>query len=167
MTNEITFRIPADFVLARAIPTCAELAYGFRHGWLRPEDVVAIELAKLKQGLAMNSKEEELALLLPGDFEAVGDLIRKLENIPNNQENPAALWIYLCLAWLFENRSSLSDPLGIVEVLYADFDYPEQMEEFIRYMPLREGQEAGVAAIYDRWEAYVARQAEYYKHRGS
>ena len=33
------------------------------------------------------------------------------------------------------NRKNLVDPLGLVEQVYADFDYPDFMAEFVRYMP--------------------------------
>ncbi len=50
MTDEhalIRFNIPASFVLERALPTGAELAYGYRDGWLTRKDVVALALAKV------------------------------------------------------------------------------------------------------------------------
>lgn len=44
-------------------------------------------------------------------------------------------WLYLVLAWLFEHRDQLPDPLQAVETVYAEFDYPEDVAGFVRYMP--------------------------------
>jgi hypothetical protein len=37
-----------------------------------------------------------------------------------------------------ENKDSYSDPLVLVEQLYADFNYPETIASFVRYMPSEE-----------------------------
>ncbi len=34
-----------------------------------------------------------------------------------------------------ENRETVEDPFAVVEELYADFDYPEEIAGFVRYMP--------------------------------
>lgn len=44
-------------------------------------------------------------------------------------------WLYLILKWLYKNRSKYKDPLAIVEELYEEFEYPEDMKTFVRYMP--------------------------------
>ena len=44
-------------------------------------------------------------------------------------------WLYAILTWVYEHRDKLPDPLGIVEELYADFDYPPEISSFVRYMP--------------------------------
>ena len=37
---------------------------------------------------------------------------------------------------LFIQRNKFQDSLGGVEKIYADFNYPEEIESFVRYMPL-------------------------------
>jgi len=69
----------------------------------------------------------------------------------------------LVLAWLYEHRLKLADPLGDVESVYADFDYPEEMSRFVRYMPsddpdLRDHR-LNQARIFGKWEQYL-RQAQ-------
>ena len=48
-------------------------------------------------------------------------------------------WLLALLAELYARRDSIADPLGDVEMIYADFDYPECMESFVRYMPVTDG----------------------------
>jgi hypothetical protein len=45
--------------------------------------------------------------------------------------------------------------LGVVEQIYADFDYPPAVEGLVRYMPLQPGDEPGEAALVERWAAFL------------
>lgn len=42
--------------------------------------------------------------------------------------------MYIVLLDLFNKRKELDDPLGNVEEIYENFDYPEKIESFVRYM---------------------------------
>ena len=59
-------------------------------------------------------------------------------------------------------RFNEADPLGIVEQIYADFDYPHEMVGFVRWMPAAEpvlNEESGLQIMYRNWLAYLS-QAE-------
>ena len=75
-----------------------------------------------------------------------------------------AKWLYLALAWLFENRDSVSDPLVQVEMIYADFDYPPEITSLVYYMPCDEpdlgSRELNEARIYANWENYLQAEAK-------
>ena len=47
-------------------------------------------------------------------------------------------WLCLILAWLYERRVEVDDPFSIINEIYADFDYPEEIKGFASYMPSRE-----------------------------
>lgn len=160
----IRFNIPAAFVVARAMPTGAELAYGFREGWLTRADVVAVALAKYKANLPLHSTEEELALLLSADLERVDELIADLDIADEPTERRARLWLFLSLAWLLEHRQDFGDPLEVIEMLYADFDYPEEIEGMVGFMPASDP-DAGVDAIERKWRAFVDRLSSEYDQR--
>lgn len=49
------------------------------------------------------------------------------------------IWLYLILRWLFENRERAADPFALVDELYSDFDYPDEIAPFVRYMPPEDG----------------------------
>ena len=160
----IRFNIPAAFVVARAMPTGAELAYGFREGWLTRTDVVGVALAKYEANLPLSSTEEELALVLSTDLERVDELIADLDTADEPAERRARLWLFLSLAWLLEHRHDFADPLEVIEMLYADFDYPEEIESLVRFMPAA-GPDAGVDAIERNWRAFVDRVRSEYDQR--
>lgn len=160
----IRFNIPAAFVVARAMPTGAELAYGFREGWLTRADVVAVALAKYEAELPLSSAEEDIALLLSSDLDRVDELIADLEIVDEPTEQRARLWLFLSLAWLLEHRQDFGDPLEVIEMLYADFDYPDEIQGVVRFMPAP-GPDAGVDAIERRWRALVDRLSAEYETR--
>ena len=44
----------------------------------------------------------------------------------------------MVLNWVLEHKELYPDPLETVEIIYADFDYPEVISKFVRYMPMNE-----------------------------
>lgn len=167
MTDQLRFDLPASFVLARALPTPAELAYGYQDGWLRRADVVEIAVEKTRRGVSLTPPEEELVLLLADDLDRVDELTADLEIADQPTEDRARLWLFLSLAWLWERREEFTDPLETIEVLYAEFDYPEEISGLVRYMPPPPGEPTGVDAIEQRWRAYLERSAAMYEERSA
>lgn len=71
-------------------------------------------------------------------------------------------WLYVLLSDVFHRKEEFEDPLGEVEKIYADFDYPEEIESFVRYMPPKDGYipsahtyEENIARLYFHWEHYL------------
>ncbi len=165
MTRLVDIELPASFIVQRVLPTGAEVAYGFQEGWLSRNAVIAIELAKYEAGLSLSSAEEELALLLSDDVDRVDELVRNLEISDEPTERRARLWLYLALAWLLDHRSDYDDVLEVIEMLYADFDYPEEIRSLVRFMPPGPGDRPGVEGIEQRWRDFVDRVGREYLER--
>ncbi|MFL6073798.1 MAG: DUF2247 family protein [Mycobacteriales bacterium] len=159
----VKFQLPADFVLARSLPTPGELAYGYEHGWLGP--AAAVEVAAGGYGVLPDPPPayQELALLLPDDLARVPDLVREIATAGPAREDRATIWLYLALAWLYEHRTDYPDPLSIVEQLYDDFEFPAAIEGFVRFLPAPEGQPTGEDALYARWSAWLDTTAARYR----
>lgn len=64
-------------------------------------------------------------------------------------------WLYLQLRAAYLARDELSDPLGVGESSYADFDYPSRVARFVRYMPVQPGDVPGNDAIVARWSTFL------------
>lgn len=117
--------------------------------------------------LAENEDEPivvEIAGLSKSEASETGQLLNKLEakTIDVDEEAVKAKWLYLSLAWLFENRASSPDPLEAVEVLYSDFDYPEDVAQFVRYMPVTDGYDPSAhsteenhSRLLSKWRSYL------------
>lgn len=93
--------------------------------------------------------------------ESVANLVASLANAesPPSRADVKAKWLYLVLAWVFECRDTLVDALGTVESIYSDFDYPEEVTRFVRYMPADEpalgNLEQNEARLLDRLKEYL------------
>jgi hypothetical protein len=158
----INFRIPASFILQRVFPTAAEVAFGYHRGWLRPTDVVEIALAKYKASQPLQKAEEALALLLPEDIEKVDQLVPVLATSDEPTEQRERLWLFLVLDWLWEHQTDVEDPFEVIELLYADFEYPAEIKELVRFMPPPNGTSS---TLKERWRAYLDQARAEYEER--
>jgi len=118
---------------------------------------VAIAMEQVKRG---DEGPDLLALagVLKEDEGDIAKLVSALvAHVPGNSEQDARLtWMRILLAWAYEKRSSFSDPLGIVEQIYADFGYPDEIRHLIRYNPPEDaGAEGGEDSLLRRWGEYV------------
>lgn len=149
--------IPLEFIRERHGLTWREVEVGIREQWLRRGDAVAIAMARVERG------DEDLDLLalagvLKEDEGDVADLVSALvTRIPGNSEQDARLsWMRILLAWAYEKRSGFSDPLGIVEQIYADFGYPDEIRHLVRYNPPDDSSpEGGQDSLLRKWGEYV------------
>lgn len=68
-------------------------------------------------------------------------------------------FLYLLLNWIFKHKEQCSDPLQMVEIIYDDFDYPEEISNFVRYMPSSEHRlnsiEASIDRLFNNWAIYL------------
>jgi len=156
MSRLVPLRFPASFVVARGLPTGAELGYGFREGWLDRRNVVEVALAKYKAGVVLVPAEEELALLLSDELDRVEDLAASLEFSDEPDERRARFWLFLALAWLLEHRSEYDNPLRVIEMLWTDFGYPDEIRNLIGFVPAEPGELIGTEAIECRWRATMS-----------
>jgi hypothetical protein len=159
----LTLDIPAAFIRTRlGRPTWRELRFGLENQLLDPAavpDFAADELAQADASPVIL----ELATVDAG--EPVRDRVRDLADAePASDGDAKQTWLFLSLAWLFDHRADLPDPLGTVEVVYAEFGYPQAIEDFVRYMP-GEGPDLGDRALNERrliekWRRYVDAEQE-------
>lgn len=156
----VKFRIPAVYVVAKARPTTSEIVKGYLDGWINASDVVQLA-EKFGEGSPLG---EELSLLLSYQYDDVPDLIRESAHPEAHPGKKARkIWLYLALCWVKEHEPDFDDPLRTVEMLFADFDYPDDVAPFVDFMPTPPGEEPGVSGLYSRWQAYLDRQEAYYK----
>jgi hypothetical protein len=88
-----------------------------------------------------NSLELELSTLGKDETARIGELLRALAQTMTDADLTTARekWVYLLLSSLYRRRDEIADPLAEVESIYADFDYPETLMSFVRYMPPSDG----------------------------
>jgi len=133
----------------------SELLYGLEHSFINEKGVSEFAC----EGLTEKSSQEAISLasLLPQESYLTLDLLRGLAtNEPAIETDKAKPWIFLLLSFLFDNKDSYSDPLNIVEQIYSDFDYPEELSPLIRYMPASEGIEGSEDQLFKNWEKVLS-----------
>jgi hypothetical protein len=151
-------RIPYAFINKHAMLSWNEAAWGYEHQYLGWSDIVELACDRLSRG-DDNVWTIELAGLLKSDAHMVGDLLHKLSDseIKRNPEVLRKKWLFIVLSWVFENRASIADPLGEVEMIYADFGYPKEIAAFVRYMPTQDEPsiEGNDSRLISKWHAYL------------
>lgn len=164
---------PPSFVLERTALTWHEAVWGYTRGWIDWRTLSEVAVRRLVESADNRPEEIELAAMTnAGQSVDAGDLAQRLadaEPAPNH-DRVARKWLYLVLAWVYDNRAHLSDPLGMVEEIYADFEYPEVVSPFVRFMPatdgydpLRHSPEENETRMYAHWRSYLAEAAREFR----
>lgn len=156
--------IPFSFVRDQLGLTWADVVWGYQKGWLDAAGVVEYAVAQLAGDDDASPALVELAGLTRSEFAEVPFLLEKVVGAAGTETNPDSerKWLYLVLAWVYDRRAELSDPLGVVEQLYADFGYPAELRGFVRYMPPEDHYEPqahthfeNIARLFSKWEEYL------------
>jgi hypothetical protein len=161
----IRLAIPAAFILARVQPSWRLVRFGLENQLIARQAVLDIaqhEFARVEQ------PAEPLAELMwrTGKEPVLDEVVLLAErerSIPDTEL--LQVWLYLVMAWLFEHRAE-SDYWRLVEYVYADFGYPDEIREFVSWMPssrtLPGGREAAEAARTEDVRVYLEACATIY-----
>lgn len=157
------FELTSEFLSAEDIPFSVEdLRYGLEHGFLKERTVIELAADEARHG-SSDPVMHELAMLLRDQVDQVPEMLKALDD-PETIRDPresARKWLYLELKAAYCSRDRLNDPLGGVEQIYAEFDYPPAMVQLVRYMPLPPGAEPGESALMMEWEDFLTREHEF------
>ncbi|NOT59945.1 MAG: DUF2247 family protein [Acidobacteria bacterium] len=155
--------VPYQFIREHVLLTWHDALWGYERqliGWL---DIVNLAEDQLCAG-SDNPLEIELSGLGKSETQLIGETLRKLANIEPSEKgiDSGKIWLFLQLAWLFKNRTDVIDALGEVETIYADFDYPLEIEGFVRYMPVTDdydpsqhSREENERRLFSKWQQYL------------
>lgn len=148
--------LSAAFLRSEDIALAAtDLRYGLAHGYIKPQVVIEIATDEARRG-SKDPALVEIADLLSDEADRVAEVLEM--SAPRDSDHPARKWLYLELKAAYLNQDRLPDPLGLVEELYAEFDYPADVARFVRYMPILPDDEPGVAGLMRRWSAFLERE---------
>ncbi|MER7666803.1 DUF2247 family protein [Streptomyces sp. NPDC096193] len=158
------FKIPGSFVVDRVDLTTSEVAYGKHWGWLDDAAIVQIYMHKMQAGRPLLEVEERWALALSEDIRS-GDLPELSPEGSGDSHELSAVWIYLSLSWLHQSGLSEQQLFDAIEALYSDFEYPEEMEGFVKYMPPPPGGKGGTSGMVERLETFLRHSEDLYRQR--
>lgn len=164
--------IPYSFVCERLKLSWRDALWGYEHQLIGWSTIVDLAIERLYAD-SDDPLEIELASLTKMETYQVGDLLRKLAGASPEEDSVIAQrkWLYLLLAWLFENKESVSDPFGEVEAIYTDFGYPPEIEGFVRYMPVTDGYDPSAhtkdeneSRLCEKWREYLVTTKPEFSH---
>ncbi|MEU9885610.1 DUF2247 family protein [Sphaerisporangium sp. NPDC051011] len=166
MSDLVRFTIPAGFISSRVALTSEELVCGYRKGWL--SSAALVELARdVSLDLPDLPDEDEMLYLLPSEVEEkVREAVSSCDDVDCDDPEINKVWGYLALARLNERRDTVSGFFDVIEMIWSDLGYPDEMEPFIYYMPPPPGEEFGEPAMLRRLESYLAERTRWYGVRG-
>lgn len=155
---------PTSYILEKVHLMWAEVLWGYEHEFLNLSSVVEIAVNSL-----VESSDAPLVIELAGltekDYWRVKEILRELSDDTSSPTTGYEFkkWLYLVLDWIYTNLDSFADPLAKVEEVYADFNYPQEMEQFIRYMPETDSSydpskhtlEENYQRLYQKWREYL------------
>jgi hypothetical protein len=149
MTPEVPWQVVRE---AGVVLTAEDAALGYRRGWLRAPEVVRWAEDALARG-----EDDASVIALAGLGAAeLGEVGERLDDlVPDAYAGSSEVWLYLVLLAVYGSRGRIDDPLGVVEQVYADFEYPEAIAPLVRYMPAPPGAPLGEAALLDQWKDWL------------
>lgn len=151
-----------DYISKRVKVTWETIMYGIERNYILPN--IAIEHAINELSQKENYPQYLIELASLSKDESVYPYLNELADLEIIEEDEVSKdkWLYLMLDWTYNNRHKYSDSLGLVEQIYADFDYPVQISTFVRYMPSNEPDlgslELNEARLYRSWGNYLEEQ---------
>jgi hypothetical protein len=162
--TRLRFELDPEFLDAEGLTFKAEdLKFGLDQGFIKPRTVIHLAARERERG----GKDDVLNSLASIEHADEPDAFREAfshlggpDRVDDPRE-PARKWLYLQLRAAFNLRDRLSDPLGVVEEIYAEFDYPRSIESFVRYMPPEPGTKPiAVQGLFERWAVFLEREGK-------
>lgn len=151
-----------DLILKKVNLSWEDILWGYEHNYLNWQDIV-----NYAHNIVFSGNENEIIFKLSLiDKSSLFKLKPILEILASDIENyHPNKWLYLILYDIFQKKHEIKDPLGEVEKIYEDFNYPEEIESFVRYMPPNDGYipsehsyEENISRLYSNWEKYLNNQ---------
>ena len=154
----VQLRIPLDFVRKRARIGWCDIKFGLANHLLDPQAPSIFAVDQVRE-----LEEPPPAILELAESGEDGRTMELVELAAEGEKDcdPKLRdkWLYIVLAWLYEQRHVDSDPLQRVEEVYADFGYPSRIAGFVRYMPMvgadLGSKEANEQRMLNRWKQYL------------
>lgn len=121
-------------------PTWNDIYFGIKNKFLDLESVREYAMRCLELNDVYCQAVAELAWP-NNDILSVTESIEKIldENHDLNGDVASIKWQYCIVKTLVKETMNFEDLSSRLDEVYADFDYPEDMEEFISYMPIKDG----------------------------
>ncbi|MBC2286522.1 DUF2247 family protein [Listeria farberi] len=163
--NTLKIKIPLKFLLTSVNVTWDDIIFGVKNEYL-----VSLSVSEYAMYLLEKNDEDlqdEIINLAWGDKNDIDDYIYNYLRKSNvNTETVKDKFLYVLLKLVWENKNDYTDPLEVIEDLYADLGYPSEIDHLVRHMPMKHKDmgsiELNVAEMYKDWEAFLMKKSKKY-----
>ncbi|MFH3829085.1 DUF2247 family protein [Acinetobacter nosocomialis] len=159
------YPVPADFINEKVTLSWCDIKWGYENNLItcelpikKAENIVLTEI--------YTKAELELSFLIPSESDDIVPFLNELCSETKEDSIIREKWLYILLSWLWINRESFEDTLDEVESIYTDFDYPAEIESFIKYIPPTDGYDPSIHShteninhLMSNWEKYLQKSA--------
>ena len=132
-----------------------DLAIGLSRGFISATTVIEIATS---QNDCDDSVLRKLSFLLSDQADRVEEILEPFA--VERSEQASRKWLYLVLKALWIEQSE--DRYSLLELIYAEFEYPPVMQSFVGYMPATSAK-VGLAVMEENWQAYLSAESAYLK----
>lgn len=165
------YPIPFDFIDKNFHLSWCDVKWGYENNLI----ISDVPIKKAERNILTGdyaNPELELSFVIPSESNYINPFLNELcsESERKDDLKIKMKWLFIVLSWLWENRNSFDDPLAEVEIIYADFDYPSEVEGFIKYMPPSDGYDPSMHSqieninhLMSRWEHYLEKGSAVFK----
>lgn len=138
--------------------TWQELKYGLQKELIFPQDIIDFAINTLSEStlnfdvvlqLSIKNSDEEIEKEL--NFLCQSEFQESEEKISNK-------WRYVILENLYNKNNQINNVQEKLDMLYADFDYPKDMEGLVSFMPHTD---IGGTTIDAKWFTYLIHNKHY------
>lgn len=154
--------VPFSYLYSLKFILWRDVLWALEFNLISDEFVVGLANHHLELGVY---HDLELDLALMNDSFDIRVCLNNLVNVTDRGSpvfDSKSKWLFIALKWLFEKKCEIEDPLGKVELIYEDFDFPVEIESFVRYMPTSESYQPqqhtlkeNQNRLYENWAAYI------------
>lgn len=169
------YPIPASFIVKEIDVSWIDVVYGISKKYAN--FTLAIAYANKVVSLGNYSDLEfRVSCVDVNDSDEVDQLINEICGFEFLSDEVAQKekWLFIVLYWLWINRFSFDKPLDVVEFIYSDFDYPEEIESFVSYMPPKDDYDPSIYSyeenlnhMMNKWKGYIDRGLNLYAVKSS
>lgn len=163
--NSLSLMIPLSYADKLIDLNWNDIYFAFVNGYINNSDVVDFAVMLLNStDVQIDDEILNLVYSSSNDIDSEGIIICLNNKIDKSTiDNSKKKFLYVILSFLYDKRDCFEDVFRAIEVIYADFGYPETMIPFVRYMSNNEKEFFNFPAdesklLYLNWQKYLEEQ---------
>jgi hypothetical protein len=127
------FKVPSEFLLRLREPLdWVDLKYAYENGLIGPQFVIDFACRQLSETDCAD--DDVLAIASAAKSAPLSLLIERVTGIVEFKPETVRKWALILAAFI--GGSDAPHKLDIVREIYTSFDYPEELAEYVNYMPM-------------------------------